>query len=141
MSIHIRNARKYRTEGVGQNWVYVGRKHPRFPHGSPLGNPYPLREDTPRERARVLDAYKTWLRDQFLAEQAVYAELLRLTALYKHTGELNLLCWCAPHACHAEVLAQAIRDLAEEMPPEITGNKSHPQPPSLADPLAREPRD
>ena len=126
MSIHILNARKYRLEGVGQNWVYVGRKHSRFPQGSPLGNPYPLRDpEDVLERARVIHAYKTWLRTQFLAGQAVSTELLRLTALYEQTGELNLLCWCAPHACHAEVIAQAIRELAEELPPEITAPADH----------------
>jgi hypothetical protein len=67
--------------------VYVGRP-------SEWGNPFPLRDES--EREEVIRKYREWL----LAQPELVAKAQRELA-----GKV-LGCWCAPRACHAEVLAQ-----------------------------------
>lgn len=67
--------------------VYVGRP-------TKWGNPFAIGRDG--ERATVVRKFERWLMTQpELVEQA--KQELR--------GK-NLACWCAPKACHAEVLAR-----------------------------------
>lgn len=75
---------------------YVGRP-------SPLGNPYVLRRDGTRDQ--VIALYEHWLRNQVKrGNSAVLAELHRLADIHKRTGKLELVCWCAPQRCHADVI-------------------------------------
>jgi hypothetical protein len=84
--------------------VYVGRP-------SPLGNPYALGRDGSREQ--VIAQYRRWLWAQLQApDSAQERELKRLLAKAR-SGELELLCWCAPLSCHAEVVRSALLWLAE----------------------------
>lgn len=73
-----------RAGGVPEDAVYVGQS-------TKWGNPYaPVRDE--RNRQRVIDAYERHLYSSGLIEQI---------------GELrgkDLVCWCAPKACHADVL-------------------------------------
>ena len=64
--------------------VYVGRP-------SLWGNPFKVGVDGDREA--VIAAYEKWLR----SNKALMAALPRLRGK-------NLACWCAPRACHADVL-------------------------------------
>jgi hypothetical protein len=64
--------------------VYVGR-------GSRWGNPFRIGPDG--DRATVITAYQRWLRNQRHL-------LTRLDELAGH----DLLCWCAPLPCHADLL-------------------------------------
>jgi hypothetical protein len=66
--------------------VYIGRP-------SKWGNPYVIGRDGTREQ--VIERYEQWLLQQ--------PELM--AALSELAGK-TLGCWCAPHACHGEVLAQ-----------------------------------
>lgn len=67
--------------------VYVGRP-------TKWGNPFAIGRDG--ERSAVVRKYERWLMEQpELVEQA--KQELR--------GK-DLACWCAPKACHAEVLAR-----------------------------------
>ncbi len=85
--------------------VYVGRP-------SPLGNPYALGRDGSREQ--VIALYRRWLWGQLqLPGSPQECELRRLLALAR-SGELELLCWCAPLPCHAEVVRSALLWLAGE---------------------------
>lgn len=69
--------------------VYVGRP-------SKWGNPFPLvREE---DRASVLEEYRGWIHD-------VDNESLRQAARDELRGR-DLVCWCAPRACHADVLLE-----------------------------------
>ena len=66
--------------------VYIGRP-------SKWGNPFVIGRDGPRER--VIAKYRQWLTSQ--------------TALMAALPELRgktLGCWCAPHPCHGDVLAE-----------------------------------
>lgn len=115
--IIIQNARTYRGPGE-----YIGRPHPRFPAGSPLANPY--REGAHGSRAEAIARFRVGLRRQWRANAPTVGELWRLTKLYQQNGVLTLICWCKPLACHGDVVAQAICELADDIPAEITDPRS-----------------
>jgi len=86
------------TKGVSGS--YVGR-------GTPLGNPFRAKNETDRERVIVL--YRQWLWDRMREKGSPAAKMLDgLTKTYIRTGKLNLVCWCAPKKCHAEIIRAAI---------------------------------
>lgn len=64
--------------------VYIGRP-------SKWGNPFPLKKEA--DRAAVLERYEAWIltRPELLAD------------LHELRGKV-LGCWCAPRACHGDVL-------------------------------------
>ena len=83
----------------GTRGVYVGQP-------SPLGNPFPL--ECEAERAQVIRDYEDWLAEQLLdPRSAVSIEIHRLAALAR-TQDLCLVCWCAPKACHADIIKRTI---------------------------------
>lgn len=66
--------------------VYIGRP-------GKWGNPFPLKREA--DRAKVLQQYTEWI----MTQPRLLAQL----------GELKgkvLGCWCAPKACHGDVLAR-----------------------------------
>ena len=76
-----------RSTGVPAGTIYIGR-------GSNWGNPFRIGPDG--NRAAVIAKYEGWLRDQH--------HLLRaLDELRDH----DLVCFCAPLACHGDLLAVA----------------------------------
>ena len=77
---------------------YIGRP-------SVLGNPYTIGR---RTRAEVIAQYRQWLRQEWVKKGAVQAELLRLARLAKAQQTLTLRCWCAPRACHGDVVREAL---------------------------------
>ena len=64
--------------------VYIGRP-------SKWGNPFVIGKDG--DRQTVIDLYEDWL-----AEQPHL-----IAALHELRGK-DLVCWCAPHECHGDVL-------------------------------------
>jgi len=66
--------------------VYVGRP-------SKWGNPFVIGRDGARDQ--VIAKYRAWL----MSQPALIAELHELRGK-------NLVCWCAPERCHADVLAE-----------------------------------
>jgi hypothetical protein len=66
--------------------VYIGRP-------GKWGNPFVIGKDG--TRAEVITKYEAWL----LRQPALMADLPEL-----HGKVLG--CWCAPHACHGDVLAR-----------------------------------
>jgi hypothetical protein len=88
--ITVKNRRTY--DGPGE---YIGRP-------SPLGNPFPMKEEA--QRFEVIAWYKGWLWDQVRKENVeVTKELDRLTDIAAY-GDLILICWCAPKPCHGDVV-------------------------------------
>jgi len=84
---------------------YIGRETQDRP-GSPLANPFKMRHEN--ERDDVVAAYKAWLLDKLkTGDLPVRAELNRLYKLAK-TGELLLGCYCAPKACHGDIIRQLL---------------------------------
>lgn len=87
---------------IGKKWdkeaQYIGR-------GSPLGNPFIMRDGSGAERDRVCNAYAAGLDEQILGKNpTVLAELRRLYRLAK-AGDITLGCFCAPKRCHGESVA------------------------------------
>lgn len=79
--------------------VYVGRgRDPRTGEPGRWGNPFRIGRDGSREE--VISRYATWLAVEVDAERIGLAELAALD------GKV-LGCWCAPRACHGEVLERA----------------------------------
>lgn len=73
-----------KRDGVPEGAVYIGRP-------SKWGNPFVIGADGTREQ--VIDLYREYL--------------VRSPSLAAQVGELrgkDLVCWCAPQACHGDVL-------------------------------------
>lgn len=85
---------------------YIGRP-------SPLGNPYPMRSESDRET--VIARYRQWLWGQLKADTPAAREIDRLARLHKAGSAIALACWCAPRACHGDVVAKAIRWKADQL--------------------------
>ncbi len=74
--------------------VYIGREVPEFDLvGSKWGNPFVLADDSDEERQRSIASYREWIVTQ--------PELM--SSLEELRGK-RLACWCAPLACHGDVL-------------------------------------
>ena len=84
---------------------YVGRP-------SPLGNPFKLERESNRDA--VIGQYEVWLRERITArDQRVCEELNRLYVIARDAGLLELVCWCAPKRCHAEVIRKVLPEVLE----------------------------
>lgn len=95
------------------NPFYIGR-------GSPLGNPYThLPTKLPgtvkvRTRDEAVELYRTWLEEKYQAgDRKVMDELHRIFEAAEQ-GPIQLVCFCAPHRCHGEVIRQLMLDNATE---------------------------
>ena len=94
------------------NGEYIGRP-------TVLGNPYThLKGKTKAQfitasRSDSVQAYRAYAREQYNTNTAFKNEVHRLAKLYAETGELTLLCWCAPLECHGDVLARVIEFIAK----------------------------
>lgn len=114
VSLSVVSVRGLRPAAPGV--VYVGRSCAGW-LGSPLGNPFKRAVVGSKEEA--IRRYRTWLRsvvdraiaDELLppAETAAWAELLRLARLAAGGEQVKLGCWCAPSACHAEVVRDTVQ--------------------------------
>ena len=83
----------------GAKGIYVGRP-------SPLGNPFAMQGEA--TRAQVIRAYEDWLAEQLLdVHSAASIEIYRLAALARKQ-DICLVCWCAPKACHADIIKRTV---------------------------------
>ena len=93
--------------------AYVGRP-------GVLGNPFVVGRDGSREEA--IGKYRRWLWGRLQEPGSLQERELRRLLEQAREGELELLCWCHPLPCHAEVVRGAVVWLAgvggapEEMP-------------------------
>lgn len=87
----------------GERFEYCGRKNESFGFAaSPLANPFVLRDES--DRQRVLARYQKWFDSKVQdGDESVANELARLMNLARD-GDLNLGCFCAPKACHCDVI-------------------------------------
>lgn len=67
----------------------------RIDRRSDWGNPYRIGPDG--DRAQVIEAYRRWI--------SARADLL---ARLEELAGMRLACWCAPRACHGDVLAELV---------------------------------
>lgn len=78
----------------------------RIDRATPWGNPFRIGRDG--DRQAVIEKYRQWLWSRIRNAQVDLAELAALHGC-------TLACWCAPLACHGEVLAAAAAWAHEEM--------------------------
>lgn len=96
---------------------YIGRP-------SPLGNPYGWQDGHPEalkveDRETAIICYEMWIQSHLrTGTPRIITELDRLASIAMQTGSLTLRCWCAPKACHGDVIKkvilQAIKDVQLE---------------------------
>lgn len=99
MSITIMNLRNNKPSHPFD--YYIDRR-------SPVGNPFPMGNETQRDR--VCDQYAEYFARQVrdITNTAFKAQLLHMQKAYKAYGELRLFCWCAPKRCHGETIRKWI---------------------------------
>jgi hypothetical protein len=89
--MRVENKRTYRGPGL-----YIGRP-------SKYGNPYKISDyGDERNRFEVIKAYELHARDM-LAIDPTWLDDLR--------GYDVLICWCAPLACHGDVLVRMLSEV------------------------------
>lgn len=98
MQITVLNKRALSDPLPGVTRIYVGRP-------SPLGNPYAIGRDGDRDT--VVAKYRRWLHAN-LSTPEVRLALHDLLDSARQ-GSLELVCWCAPQACHANVIASCLK--------------------------------
>jgi hypothetical protein len=79
--------------------VYIGR-------GSIWGNPFPINESTGDTREVVIEKYREY----------IYAKIERSEITLDDLRSLEgkrLACFCAPKACHGDVLVEIVKTLLE----------------------------
>jgi hypothetical protein len=59
------------------------------------------------ERERVILDYKVWLWERIKERGKVFAELVRIKKLAER-GDVHLICWCKPKACHGDVIRSCV---------------------------------
>lgn len=85
-----------RARSDGRPRLYVGRGKGRRGR---FGNPFPLENDTPEERLRVVAAF-----DRHVAEMDPAEREPLLAEIRAHLAAGGVLaCWCSPRLCHAQV--------------------------------------
>jgi len=96
--IHMR-ARGKQSHFVeeGHAYIYCGRP-------SKYGNPYAMKNNSDAERSRVIEEFRN--DDEARAKSKGLAKWVADQGL--HMVELG--CYCAPKACHCDVIADDIRD-------------------------------
>lgn len=91
--------------GLQPGQAYVGRP-------SALGDPFVVGRNGSREE--VIAKYRRWLWARLQEPDSPQERELPLLLARAAAGELELLCWCHPLPCHAEVVRWALVWLAGE---------------------------
>ena len=90
----------HKTRDPAKPSFYIGRP-------SALGNPFVLGRDG--DRATVVARYATWLEERIKARDAAVLDALdRIRLIRRAAGEVQLVCYCSPLACHGDVVARVI---------------------------------
>jgi hypothetical protein len=71
-----------------------------------LGNPFIIGRDGDRDS--VISQYRDWLGRKLAEDDPVVMSELRRIALAA-AGEVRLFCWCAPLACHGDVIKAVVQ--------------------------------
>lgn len=100
MAITVVNKRVHR--GAGE---YVGRP-------TALGNPFIV--GVHGAQGECVEKFRVYLWDRIKQKDPVImAALQRLVQLAKQ-GDVTLVCWCKPRACHADVIKAAVEWLIQQ---------------------------
>lgn len=114
---------------IPEGAVYIGRANPRLglPQ-SPYANPFVIKGvRNTAARAKVIEQYRQWLWDKIRSEHFTLDDLVALSG--KH-----LVCYCAPMACHGNVLQKAVRWAVEKKAALESGEGGSPVEPGPSEP-------
>ena len=101
---------KYKHE-PSNNDVYIGR-------GSPLGNPFTGSKKVENTKAafqcssreKAIEKYENYLRLAIYENDSyICNEMNRIWKMAK-TGDVNLVCFCKPKACHGDIIKKLIEE-------------------------------
>ena len=101
---------KYKHE-PSNNDVYIGR-------GSPLGNPFTGSKKVENTKAtfqcssreEAIENYEKYLRLAIYENDSyICNEMNRIWRMAK-TGDVNLVCFCKPKACHGDIIKKLIEE-------------------------------
>jgi hypothetical protein len=93
---------KHRITRGNHRTIYIGRP-------SALGNPFPITDDCSREQS--IKQYAGWLTKQIdEGNRKVIGALEHIASLTQDaSGEaVQLVCYCAPKACHGDLIRQVV---------------------------------
>jgi hypothetical protein len=90
--------------------VYIGR-------GSALGNPFRISDTLSRDD--VIRMYTAWLlprlrRSSKNYDATAHGAMRRILKSHRSGNQINLVCFCAPQACHGDVIKRLIERKASE---------------------------
>ncbi len=78
---------------------------------TPLGNPFVVGK--PFTRAEAIARYRDWIVGELERNSMALAHFERIVSAAR-SADVTLLCWCAPQACHADVIIELVRDRLAE---------------------------
>jgi len=98
---------------------------------SALGNPFVVGHDGSRQE--VIAKYRRWLWARLQEPDSPQEHELRRLLARAAAGELELLCWCHPLPCHAEVVRGVLVWLAgeEEGRAHASSGRNRPEKPTI----------
>lgn len=97
MTITVANKRTHPKDDPTA--AYCGRP-------SPLGNPFTIGRDGTREE--VIARYEDWLTGRLALADSPQRRAYDKLLARAQKGDLTLLCWCAPLACHADIIKRLL---------------------------------
>lgn len=107
MAITVVNKRFHKPT---KNDIYCGR-------GSVLGNPFTINNkdslSNVGSRTKAIEYFKFYLDNKLAAKNKNICDAMNKIYLRAKNGDVNLVCYCAPKACHCDY----IKSLVEEQLP------------------------
>lgn len=107
MSIFVKN--KYKDTPSKED-IFIGR-------GSPLGNPYTHISDrftkasfVVSSREESIQMYESFLRKKIQEKDKPIVDELNRIYLLAKKGDVSLVCYCKPKACHGDIIKQIIEE-------------------------------
>ena len=97
--ITVRNKRNYNGPGI-----YVGRP-------SVLGNRARMEDESQRDWA--VEQFRIRLRDALASGDLATMTAILNILVAALAGEANLICWCTPKRCHADVIKECVESIME----------------------------
>ena len=102
-SIWVVNVRDSKASGG----LYIGRANSSYGlGGSVLAND---RRQANESREQHIARYRVWLWAEYNKNGSVYFELHRIANLVENGHDVDLMCWCAPKACHGDIVKSCVQ--------------------------------
>ncbi|MBT3271223.1 DUF4326 domain-containing protein, partial [Candidatus Poribacteria bacterium] len=95
----IRVVKRQRTKPMPEGARYVGRP-------TALGSRFKPKDRSDEERANIIAAFTEEFSDEGSWPPKRVDRVAELLTELRENGELTMACWCAPKACHADVISE-----------------------------------